>query len=178
MSIFGYVVIFLFLGSAAYAGISAAPWVPTRKKERRYLLEHLTVKPDQTIYDLGCGDGSMLFELASETPDARYIGYEISLLPLLIGYLRKLRHPRLYKNVSLRFGNLFKQSYQDADIVLIFLLEKAYPKLVPIFKSLDNDAMIIVEAWKLPDLIPKHVALKEGLLPFYLYQGEQFKKNI
>lgn len=170
-----YFMLLLLLGSAAYAGISAAPWVPTRSKERQSVLNRITLTPGQTVYDLGCGDGTMLFALARKFPEARYIGYDISLLPLLIGYARKYANYKKYKNVSLRFGNLFSKTYHDADVVFIFLLEKAYGKLQPLLRNLPNEALVIFEAWRLKDLVPRDIVENEKTLPFYIYEGEQFK---
>ena len=133
MNIVLWVLLIAVAVTAAYAGLSAAPWLPTKPKQRRHLIDQLDVKDGKTYYDLGCGDGSVLFALARKNPNVQAIGYEISLLPLGIGLLRKLLGRNAYKNVSLRFGNLFKQDVSDADVVFVFLLDKSYPKLVKKF---------------------------------------------
>ena len=169
-----YIVIFVVVLSAAVAGVSAAPWLPTKAKDRKHVLDALPLRGDETIYDLGCGDGAMLFAIAKKYPDVRCIGYDISFLPLTIGWIRKVVGG--YRNVSIRFGNLFKTPVNDADIVFIFLLSKAYPRLITKFaRELRDEAKIIVEAWALPDRKPLQTLKSEGRLPVYIYEGRSCK---
>lgn len=172
-------ILLIFVVTAAIAGISAAPWLPTKPSQRRRLLERLPLKGDEIIYDLGCGDGSLLFAVARKYPNIRAIGVDISLLPLIIGWIRKFvgNHKRRpYTNVRLRFANLFTVDVCDADVVFIFLLAKAYPRLKTKFaKKLRDDARVIVEAWPFPDLEAAATIREEGLLPVYIYEGKQFR---
>ena len=173
-----FLIIVAIIGiSAAWAGVSAAPWLPTRKNERASMRERIQIKPNHIVYDLGCGTGTLLFDLAKQFPEARYIGYDISLLPLLIGNVRKLLFFRSYKNVSLRFGNLFTQSYAEADIIFAFLLDKAYEKLKKtLAKSVKDDCLIIIEAWPIKSLLPRDVVESKKALPLFIYEGTQFRK--
>jgi precorrin-6B methylase 2 len=164
------------LATAAFAGISAAPWLPTKPKQRRHLIDNLELKQNATCYDLGCGDGTLLFALARKFPTAKAIGYEISLLPFLIGTIRKFIGGKKYKNVSLRFGNLFLKNLSEADLVLVFLLDKSYPKLKKKFsEELKDNAKIVVEAWPMPGIEPKKRLKEENLLPVFIYTGSQFR---
>lgn len=161
--------------SAAIAGISAAPWIPTKPKQRRDLLNLLDLDNNDICYDLGCGDGSVLFEIARKHPKIKCIGYEISILPLLIGKIRKTLSAKKYKNVSIRFGNLFKKDFSDADVIFVFLLQKAYPKLIKTFQQgLKPNARIAVEAWPIPNVKYTKKIKKENLLPIYIYKGSDF----
>lgn len=170
-----FFVLWLILCSAAIAGISAAPWVPTRKRE----LAHLTKIPFQkngTVIDLGCGSGTVLFALAQLRPDLRLIGYEISLLPLFLAYARKYTHRARYKQVSIRFGNLFHQDLSQADGLIIFLLERTYQKLLSrLVDRLKDDCLLVVEAWEFPGLTPEETLEQEQALPLYLYRGNQLR---
>ncbi|MFA5945593.1 MAG: class I SAM-dependent methyltransferase [Patescibacteria group bacterium] len=168
-----WVVLLALVISAAIAGVSAAPWLPTKAKDRNHLFEHLKLEPDQQVVDLGCGDGSMLFAVARKFPLVECIGYDISILPLLFGWARKILKPSAYKNVHLRFGNLFRQSVADFDLVFIFLLPKSYPKLLEILKRDQKDsAQTIVEAWPLPNITPNETLRAEGCLPIFVYTGK------
>jgi trans-aconitate methyltransferase len=170
------IIVLAILISAAAAGLSAAPWLPTLPSQRRHLVDHLSVEPGQTLIDLGCGDGSLLFALARRHPDIVCIGYDISLLPLTIAWVRKLVSFKAYRNVHIRFGNLFTQDVSQADIVFIFLLCKSYPKLVSKLETqLQPSARVMVEAWPLPGLEPIETLKAEGLLPVYIYTGTAFR---
>lgn len=160
----------LFTG--AWAGISAAPWVPTKKRERKLLAEKLEVKPGFTVYDLGCGTGTVLFELAKKHKDAKFIGCEISALPYLVAKIRSL----FWQNVSIKYNNLFLQPINDADIVTIFLLTKAYNRLQAKFKKeLKPEAQIVVQGWAIETVQPQQKFKTEKALPFYIYKGSDFK---
>ena len=163
-----------FLITFAWGGISAAPWVPTLRVDRENLLKNLEFKPGQIVYDLGCGDGSVLFAIARLQPKIKAIGYEISLLPFLIAVARKYFGG--YTNVSIRYRDFFKAPINDADVVFSFLLAKSYPRLIKKFtKELKPEALLIVEAWPLPETKPEKTLTSKGLLPIYLYLGSQFK---
>lgn len=171
-----WIFILVVLVSAALAGLSAAPWLPTLPSQRKHLLDHLKLESGQTVVDLGCGDGSMLFAVARRFPEVICTGYDISLLPLFIAWGRKLLFFKAYKNVHIYFGDLFKQDCRQAEIVFIFLLSKCYPKLLTNLKGkVSPTAQVIVEAWPLPGLEPVEVLKADGLLPVYIYTGTIFR---
>lgn len=177
-----FLIFMALLISAAIAGISAAPWLPTKPSQRRKLLEQLPLKGTERVYDLGCGDGSLLFAIARKYPGVHAVGVDISILPMMIGWTRRIftgigrDKSRPYTNVRLHLANLFTTDVRDADVVFIFLLSKAYPRLKTKFaKELRDDARVVVEAWPLPDVEPTSTIRAEGLLPVYIYEGKQFR---
>ena len=174
LQILGLIVIF----SAAIAGASAAPWLPTKPKDRQHLLDHLKLEPGQKVIDLGCGDGSLLFAVARKYPEAKCVGYDISLLPLFLGWSRKILKPRLYKHVSLRFGNLFKQNVAQADVIFILLLPKSYPRLLKsLAHNLKPEARVFVEAWPFPGITPHETLRREGLLSIFIYTAKEMNQG-
>jgi hypothetical protein len=172
-----FVAIYIVILSAAFGAVSAAPWVPTKKKQRQKLLEGLDIPPGGTVYDLGCGDGTVLFDVVRKRPDVRAVGYEISLLPLFIGLIRKFLGGTAYRNVSLRFGNFFRKDVGEADALFLFLLEKSYAKLVgKLACELKDDCVVVTEAWPMPRLTPIKVSAGDrDVMPMYFYKGSQFR---
>lgn len=161
-----------FLITFAAGGISAAPWVPTLKRERDLILKHLPLIPGSVVYDIGCGDAVVLFAAVQKEPAIKAIGYEISLLPYLIAKWRARKYP----NVHIGFKNFFKAPLGDADIVFSFLLPKCYPRLIKkLGRELKPDALVVVEAWPFPGIEPHQVIREEKILPVYLYTGAQLK---
>ncbi|MFA5947186.1 MAG: methyltransferase [Patescibacteria group bacterium] len=170
------IIVLAIVISAAIAGVSAAPWLPTKPRDRAHLLNHLKLTPGQKVVDLGCGDGSMLFAVARKFPEVVCVGYDISLLPLFFGWARKLLYFKKYRHVHIRFGNLFKQSVEDADLVFIFLLSKSYPKLVELLKrDIKDEAQVVVEAWPFPNTTPLKTLKEDKLLSIFLYTGKSLR---
>lgn len=166
------ILFFIVGGSAAIAGISAAPWLPTRKKDIAHLLEHVEVHNGDRVYELGSGSGTILLALAKRHPGATFVGCEISILPYAISKLRLLLSG--LSNVEIRYQNLFNTSLTDADVVFFYLLDKAYPKLKRKLASVPAHTRIIVEAWPLTDMEYKKEVWPKGRIPYYFYTGSQF----
>ncbi|MCR4312200.1 MAG: hypothetical protein NUV56_02870 [Candidatus Uhrbacteria bacterium] len=166
----------LILFSAAWGCLSAAPWVPTRANQRDQLFKHVSLKPSEVIIDLGCGTGTLLFAAVRAYPGVIARGYEVSLLPLVMGWAHKLSAFTRYRHVSLRFGNLFHAPITDADVITIFLLSSCYPKLIEKLKrELKPTARVIVEAWPLPGLEPSQTIREDKLLPIYIYDAKTIR---
>ncbi|HCC83647.1 TPA: hypothetical protein DEP96_02240 [Candidatus Uhrbacteria bacterium] len=183
MTPFLFLILLAIVISAAYAGYSAAPWVPTKPAQRQLVLDNLKfpssyggVRGGLTVVDLGCGDGAWLFAFAAKYPSITAIGYDISLLPLVIGQLRKLLSFKKFAHVHLRFGNLWRADISQADVVLIFLMRKIYPRLITKLSAIPPHALVAIEAWPLPNLTPIQTITGPNLLPVYIYRGEQFHR--
>ena len=98
--------------------LAGIPWVPTIERRIRKALELADVKPGETFYDLGCGDGRVLV-LAARLRGARAIGIEISPLHCLVARLRA-QIAGVGKQVTIRWGNFYKADLGDADVVYQF----------------------------------------------------------
>jgi len=168
----------LIFGTAAVAGFRGAPWVPTRKGERARLIELLDLPYGATVYDLGCGNGAVLFDIADARPDFTLKGVELSLFPYIWAKIRLLLQQKKYAQVSIRYGSLYNQDIGDADVVFIYLLESAYPHIRSYLKkqSLKPSAQIIIQGWPIPKMTYIKKVKNEGALPLYFYQGDQFDK--
>lgn len=160
---------FLCLASAALAGLSAAPWVPTRARERDYLVAKISRKPTDTIVDLGSGTGTLLFALAQAGHPGPLIGYEISVLPFLIALGRKYLGGAKYRNIQFKYQSLWRANIQEADIILCFLLPGIYEKLASFLKQARPKTVIVVAGWPLPDW--DHTQLKlPKTLTWYIHE--------
>lgn len=150
-----WIVVLLFLlatvGTAAWAGIRAAPWLPTRRKDIRRLFDLAELKAGETVYDLGCGDGRILTVAAGEY-QAHAVGFEISLLPYLAGLIRRALSPNR-KNIKLRYADFYRASLKDADVIYCFLTPSAMQKLKTKFvHELKPGARVVSYTFSLGDL--------------------------
>ena len=162
--------VLLILGTFAWGGILAAPWVPLWKKEIRRLLRLAAVKPEEMVYDLGAGDGRIII-LAAQEFGARSVGFEIAVLPFFLAYIR-IWLLGLRSRVSLKFRNFYQQDLSQADVICVFLTPAAMAKLKPKLQTQTKSGCRIVSyAFKIPDWPPEKIDRpNEKTTPIYLYR--------
>jgi len=171
-----FIVIYAFAVTFMLAGISAAPWVQTRKKERDTLAGLLSLRPGDTVYDLGCGDGAVLYDLAGRFPDVKFAGFEVSLLPYVLAKLRGLFAGRRGANVRILLRDLYAQDLHDAAAVFVFLMPKCYGRLQKKFAAeLCPDSTVVIEVWPFAGITPVRHVKESKRVSLFVYRGEQFR---
>lgn len=163
----------LIITPLAIAGMSAAPWIPTRKKDVRRIIDLADIQPGQIVYDIGCGDARFLIE-AAKIMDIKAIGIEISWVQVLHARI-KIFFNRVSKKVKIKLKSLYREKLNNADLVFIFLLPKALPKIgEKLEKELKNRTKVITSAWPIPNwekyLIKKDQPNKDKDIILYLYE--------
>ena len=159
-----YLLLFLFLGTFAYAGILAAPWFPTWSRDMQRFLKLADIRPGQKFYDLGCGDGKLVFAAAGVGAEA--VGFEIALLPYLLAVTRSF----YIKNARIKFKNFWNENLADADIVYVFLTPKANPRAKAKLKhELRKGTKVIAYTFLIDGWTPTRVDRENGRPPIYLY---------
>ena len=141
------------------------PWQPTDMKRVRRMLEMAEVKPDEVVYDLGCGDGRIIICAAREF-GARAVGVELNpwlyFLALVRVWIRGLS-----RRVKVIFGNLHQVDLKEADVVTIFLYSHVNDLLQEKFqRELKPGARIVSYVWVLKNWKPVAVDSEHDL---YLY---------
>ncbi|KKP91049.1 MAG: hypothetical protein UR97_C0005G0046, partial [Candidatus Nomurabacteria bacterium GW2011_GWE2_36_115] len=87
----------------------------------------LNINEDSVVYDLGCGDGRVLFYLYKNNPKAKYIGIENSQFPLLVFNVRNWFFKRKNKsNISIIGKDFFDVNLSDATHIFTYL----YPNVM------------------------------------------------
>ncbi len=162
-------VIFLVFGTAAYAGMRAAPWLPVFKKDIDRIIQLAQIKDDDLVYDLGCGDGRVIAAMANNT-QAQFVGYEVSFLLYLLAKL-KIIFLGLSKRVEIRYADFLRRDLGQAKIIFCFLTPMAMKKLAPKFKKeLKKGTRIISYSFSLPDWQPRAISrLDDRSIPIYYY---------
>lgn len=164
------IVVTSVLGTFAYGGISAAPWVPLWKKDTKRMLELAQIKPGQKVVDLGAGDGRIIISAARDY-GADATGYEFAILPYLWGLVR-INLSGLRGQARLKYRNFFNQDLSYADVVCVFLTPAAMKKLKPKFDAeLKPGTKILSYAFHLPGWQPvKTDKPNKNTMTIYLYQ--------
>lgn len=104
---------------------TGVPFYPTSKAMYAAVNSEL---PKDSVFrfgDLGSGYGTMLFELAKKHPNAKFVGYEISLWPYLFSRIKALR----YHNVQIIFRSFWEITLNEFDFVYSFLAPAPMPRL-------------------------------------------------
>jgi SAM-dependent methyltransferase len=97
------------------------PWIPAKRDRIYRALALADLKPNETLYDLGAGDGRVLTIAASEY-GAIAIGIEISPVHCLIAIIRTLLKG-VRSNITIRWQNLYRSDFSDADVVFVSLTQ-------------------------------------------------------
>jgi len=112
--LYGLGIVFIF-----WTQPRGAPWVPTPRAKIYKMLEMADVKRGDTVYDLGSGDGRVLF-IAARSFNAHAVGIELDLLRYLWTRLW-ITVLKLRDRVSVIWGDFFVQDIGDADVIVLFL---------------------------------------------------------
>jgi len=139
-----FLIIFLFiLFTIGWACLSLAPWVPTRKRDLKRICEFAEIKSREKFYDLGCGDGRLIFYIAKKY-QTKSCGIELALPFYLYCQIKKWFSRN--SSIQFKFKNLYNENLSDADVVFFFAAssEKITEKLQNKLKSeLKPEARII-----------------------------------
>lgn len=165
---FLFLFIFIIVLSVAYTAHSAAPWVPTRAKDVERMLRLAQLRPGDRVFDLGCGDGRLVFTAAREQTVSG-VGVELGLPFYAFAKIRSW----FYKGkgtVKILYRDLFRVSLREANVVFVFLLPKSYDRLLRKFREeLKPGTRVVVSAWPLPGWESTSVSRQEGQVPLYSY---------
>lgn len=156
--------------TTAWAGWRAAPFVPTRSKDVERMLDLAELKDGEVVYDLGAGDGRLLLAATQRQAQVTAVGFELSLLFYLIGWLRILLSPNRQR-MRWKFQDFFHHSISEADVVVCFLTPPAMSKLEPKFRQeLRPGARIISAVFPMPNWKPDLVDKPTGRVSVYRYR--------
>ena len=163
-----WVIVFIIFLSAGLGAVSAAPWLPTKGADVPRMIDLAGVKAGDVVYDLGCGDGRLVFAAAQK--GARAIGIEIFILPYLYAKIKSFFVP----GSQIRYGDFFGRKINDATVVFVFLLDHSYKRIMKKFEAeLKPGSRVVVSCWPIKEWESKLVKKDKRLekeLPIFLYR--------
>lgn len=152
--------LFFLILPGLYAAFTSGPFVPSARKRHRTMLKLAELSDSDTAYDLGCGDGRLVFSASKTAKKA--IGYDLSIPLVLYGKFLTLFYPRS----EIRLGNIWKQNYDDANVIFCYLLPNAMKQFhKEVWPKLKPGTRVISNAFEIHELKPLK---KEDKV--YLYQ--------
>lgn len=123
-----FAAIFLLMAVSLFiiTDFTGAPFVPSKKEKIKTILELANIKSGEIVYDLGSGDGALIFEAALH--GAQTVGIEIN--PFLVLYSRFLAGRIGLKNrAAIKWMDFRKFSLSSADVVFLYLWPDTNAKL-------------------------------------------------
>ena|SRR3989338_9780537 len=140
--------------------------IPLPRDTIRKMLRLAGASKNDTVYDLGSGDGRALV-IASREFQARAVGIEKNRLMVWLSRWI-IRKNELQNKIKVIHGDILKENFKDADVILIYLSRKLTQKLKSRFEKL-GDARIVsashpIMGWK------ERKKIKTGHFYSYLYK--------
>jgi len=103
--------ILLILSLFSFKKLSPIPYFPTQKTDINLVIKALNLKNNQIIFDLGAGDGLVIFEAAKKAYqknfDTKFIAVEINPVLISIMIIKRFFHPNK-KNIKIIYNDIFK----------------------------------------------------------------------
>ena len=105
------------------------PPVPTKPERIQKALRLANLQPNETLYDLGAGDGRVLL-IAARDFGAKAVGVEVGPIQCALIWLLVLANG-LGDKVQIRWANFYKAGLNEANVVFVYATSKEVLKLAP-----------------------------------------------
>ena len=142
---------------------------PSARIRVRTALDHLPMREDEYLIDVGCGDGRVIRE-AARRYGARCRGYEINPLLFAIAWLLSLGRSR----VTVRCRNFWHEDLGEADVVFCYLFPDIMPRLARKLEGeLKPRTRVVSCNFPLPGWRPVKTVCPSGTMhddPIYFYE--------
>lgn len=158
--VIGVINISLLLGFVGFfsGAIRGAPFVPSGKKTVQKMIDFAEIQENETVFDLGCGDGRLVFAAAKKTNNA--FGVEIS---RIVFFLARFRQFLFKEKGKLIRGSLWDIDLKNADVIFLYLLPPMMQKFeIDVYPKLKKGTRIISHGFKFPTLFPKNILEENG----------------
>jgi SAM-dependent methyltransferase len=146
-----------------------ALYVSTSRAKITAIINAVPMRADQTLVDLGCGDGRVLRE-AQKRYGVHTIGYEIN--PM--AYLKARIFSFGPNKIKIKRENFWEADLSGADVVFCYLYPDVMKKLAAkLAAGLKPGAVIVSSNFSIPGFVPSKVLRLESSWhsdPMYVYQ--------
>lgn len=130
-------------------------WVPTPEDVVAKMCQLGKVSKKDTVYDIGCGDGVMVFHAVQKFGAKRGVGIDID-EKLIKKCNDKAKEEKLQDRVEFRVGDALEiKDVSDADVVLLYMGDDVNLRLRPILqKTLKPGSRIVSHRFLMGDWRP------------------------
>lgn len=138
-----------------------APTAPSPERAVDRMLEIAHLKPGETLYDLGCGDGRILIA-AAKRYKVKGVGIEISNRLSQVA-TENVKKAGLQQQVRIVHGNFMKTDLSDANVVTLYLATTANDMLRPnLERYLRPNTRVVSYDYPIPGWKPMETSETEG----------------
>lgn len=110
-----------------------APYLPTKPDKLSAILNAVEFRPGDVLFDLGCGDGRVLFEaVARGCPRAVGVDLDSGLVDII---RQKADSQGLSDRITAISGDMLETDLSEATILYLYLLPKALEKLQEVVET-------------------------------------------
>ncbi len=107
------------MASRRYRKIPIVHFRPTPSIVIKWIVKFVSEKKVRYVYDLGCGDGRILSEIARKC-NVRCVGYEIRLWLAKEAYSR-VKRCKVEDKVLIVYGDMLYADISKADVIILYL---------------------------------------------------------
>jgi hypothetical protein len=171
LSILLFILISLWMLIPALYGL---PLVPTKPERIRKALKLVNLRPNQILYDLGAGDGRVLFIAAREF-GSKAVGIEIGPVQCMLIWLR-IKVSGLENQIQVRWADFYKADLSQADVIYVYATSEEVVKLAPhLEKQLKNGTRVLSISADFPEWEPTAFDNRDLI---FVYEMPPTKGNI
>jgi ribosomal protein L11 methylase PrmA len=150
--------------------IKGAPFVPTPMEAVERILKEAHIKKGEKVFDIGCGDGRMVY-LAAKEYGADATGLELSPLVYVLARIRKL----IWRSKArILFRNFKNQDFSKANVIVCYLLPETLAYLQPkLDDELKKGTRVVSYAFQIGTWKEKKKVEKDpvrGIAPIWVYE--------
>lgn len=157
-------------GQAPALSNKLAPYVASPSRVVDMMLDMARLRPGETLYDLGSGDGRILIAAANRQVQA--IGIEIN-PKLVTAATEEIARAGVEARAKVILGDALQTDFSSANVVTLYMDTASNAKLRPqLEKYLKPGARVVSYEYEIPGWKPVRVEKTDGKQPhpIYLYE--------
>lgn len=122
----------VFLFYLIIAFVTGAPYVPSSSDAAQTMIRLARIQRGMIVYDLGSGDGKLLFQAAKM--GAHAIGFEMNPYLVFFTWVRIL-FSKERAHIHVYWKNIWTANIKDADVVFLYLIPWHMKKMSTMLKK-------------------------------------------
>ncbi len=145
-------IVVILLYPLAIAGLSLAPWVPTRKEDVARVFDCARLTPSDTFVEIGCGNGRVVCAVAKKH-HGLCIGIERAWPLYVIARVRASMIP--HSQCKVHYADALRYDFSYANVLFVFAMPHSLPAIYRhIQKQCAPGTRILSYTFAIPNVTP------------------------